>query len=177
MVVVWPELSRAAEPSSGHGPFAGIPFTCSPVVWSSRAWNLRSSGFLLLRRLWCPFPLSAHFCRCGRRLDVRGHHRSACGRAGVLGRRGFPLESAAARGCGEARRGSQSTSAWLTSISFPQGGSTTGRLRLWQTDFPLFHGAQLAVDATLVSPVRGDGSDHDGAALPASTTPERKHLP
>ena len=27
------------------GPFAGIPFTCSPVVWSSRAWNLRSSGF------------------------------------------------------------------------------------------------------------------------------------
>ena len=53
----------------------------------------------------------------------------------------------------------------------PQGGSTTGRLRLWQTDFPLFHGAQLAVDATLVSLVRGDGSarrqcaDHDGAAL------------
>ena len=36
---------------------------------------------------------------------------------------------------------------------------------------PLFHGAQLAVDATLVSPFRGDGSarrqcaDHDGAAL------------
>ena len=30
---------------------------------------------------------------------------------------------------------SQSTSAWLISISFRQGGSTTGRLRLWQTDF------------------------------------------
>ena len=36
---------------------------------------------------------------------------------------------------------------------------------------PLFHGAQLAVDATLVSPIRGNGSarrqcaDHDGAAL------------
>ena len=44
-----------------------------------------------------PPPSLAHFCRCGRPLDVRGHHRSACGRAGVLGRRGFPLESAAAR--------------------------------------------------------------------------------
>ena len=31
-----------------------------------------------------------------------GHHRSACAVAGVLGRRGFPLENAAARICREA---------------------------------------------------------------------------
>ena len=31
-------------------------------------------------------------CRCGRRLDSFGHHRAACAEAGVLGRRGFPLE-------------------------------------------------------------------------------------
>ena len=39
--------------------------------------------------------------RCGP-LDVLGHHRAACSRAGVLGSRGFSLESAAARVCREA---------------------------------------------------------------------------
>ena len=74
--VVWPELSPAdrALLRSQRGPFAGIPFTCS-----------HSGG----RHLWCSLPLSAHFCRCGRPLDVRGHHRSACGRAGVLGTTGI----------------------------------------------------------------------------------------
>ena len=42
------------------------------------------------------YPLTARVCRCGRL------HRSACGVAGVLGRRGFPLETAAARICREA---------------------------------------------------------------------------
>ena len=32
-----------------------------------------------------------------RPLDSYGHHRAACGRTGALGRRGFPLERAAAR--------------------------------------------------------------------------------
>ena len=34
-------------------------------------------------------------------VDSRGHHRAACARAGVLGRRGFAVESAAARICRE----------------------------------------------------------------------------
>ena len=49
-------------------------------------------------------PLSAHSCPCSRHLDVRGHHWAACGRAGVLGLRGFSLESAAARVCREGGR-------------------------------------------------------------------------
>ena len=69
------------------GPSAGIPFTCSPVVVESRL-EPQIFRVLLLRRFWCPFPLSAHSCPCGRPLDVRGHHRAACGRAGVLGLRG-----------------------------------------------------------------------------------------
>ena len=40
--------------------------------------------------------------RCGLPLDSRGHHRAACAVVGVLGRRGFALESAAARVCREA---------------------------------------------------------------------------
>ena len=46
---------------------------------------------LLLRRLWLHLPLSSRFCRCGRLLDVLGHHRAGCAEAGVLGRRGFAL--------------------------------------------------------------------------------------
>ena len=63
------------------GPFAGIPFTCSPMVVVSHL-EPQIIGVLLCRRDWCP-PLSAHFCRCGRPVDVCGHHRSVCGRAGV----------------------------------------------------------------------------------------------
>ena len=73
---VWPELSLAGRAllRSQCGPFAGIPFTCSPVVVESR---LEPQIFRVA---------FAHFCRCDRPLDVRGHHRSACGRAGELGR-------------------------------------------------------------------------------------------
>ena len=47
------------------------------------------------------YPLP-RFCRCGRLLDVLGHHRAACAQAGVLGRRGYALESVVARICREA---------------------------------------------------------------------------
>ena len=49
-----------------------------------------------------PHPPSSCFCRCGRPLDVLGHHRADCAQAGVLGRRWCALESAAARVCREA---------------------------------------------------------------------------
>ena len=55
---------------------------------------------VLLRQ---PLPLSERSCRCGRLLDVCGHHRAACARASLLGRRGFPLESITARICREAK--------------------------------------------------------------------------
>ena len=53
----------------------------------------------------------------------------------------------------------------------PPGRIDDRKIEVVADGLPLFHGAQLAVDATLVSPVRGDGSarrqcaDHDGAAL------------
>ena len=52
-------------------------------------------GVSELCRLWCPLPcrpLSACVAN-----HSRGHHRAACATSGVLGRRGFPLESCAAR--------------------------------------------------------------------------------
>ena len=53
---------------------------------------------LLLLRFRLPLSLTLRNCRCGFPL----HHRAVCARAGVLGRRGYALESVAARICREA---------------------------------------------------------------------------
>ena len=72
---------------------ASVPFTSFPVCRVTRV-DTQPFRVLLFRRLRLPLPLSVHSCSCGRRLDVLGDHRAACGRAGVLGRRGFAVESA-----------------------------------------------------------------------------------
>ena len=91
--VVLPTLSDPdiALLKSQGGPLASAPFVSFP---RSRATRLEPQVLkvLFLRRLRLPLPLTARVCRCGRLLDVFGHHRSACIVAGVLGRRGFPLE-------------------------------------------------------------------------------------
>ena len=74
---------------------------CCPVTRQS-SFDSQVFRVLLLRRLWLPLPSSSRACRCGRPLDPSGHHRAACAVAGVLGRRGFAVESAAARVCREA---------------------------------------------------------------------------
>ena len=53
---------------------------------------------VLLRRLRHALALSVRSCRCG----PCGHHRAACAQAGMLGRRGYALESIMARICREA---------------------------------------------------------------------------
>ena len=67
---------------------ASVPFTSFPVCRVTRV-GTQPFRVLLFRRLRLPLPLSVHSCSCGRRLDVLGDHRAACGTAGVLGRRGF----------------------------------------------------------------------------------------
>ena len=61
---IWPELSPTdrALLRSQCGPFAAIPFTCSPVVPESRL-EPQILRVLLFRRLWCPLPLTVHSCR------------------------------------------------------------------------------------------------------------------
>ena len=118
---------------------------------------------LLLRRLRLPLPFSRRFCRCGRLLDALGHHRAACARAGVLGRRGFALESAAARICREAG-GRVTTNIFVRDLDITAPNSPGQTAEVVADGLPLFGGAQLAVDTTLVSPLRGDGSPHRGAA-------------
>ena len=154
---------------SQGGPLSSVPFTCFPTSPLSR---IDSSAFrvLLLRRLWLPLPPSSRSCRCGRLLDVLGH-RAGCAEAGVLGRRGFVLESAAARVCREA--GARvTTNVMIRDLDLlPMNHVDARRLEVVADGLPLFHGAQVAVDTTLVSPLRRDGTPHvrcageDGAAL------------
>ena len=97
---VRPQLTdtEAALLRSQAGPMGSAALTAIP---SKKEFRLAPQPFriLLLRRLRLPLPLSARTCRCGRPLDVLGHHRAACGTAGVLGRRGWVLENVAARVC------------------------------------------------------------------------------
>ena len=147
------------------------------VVWPrpSLLFPLRSPlGSLLSSSASCFFvasglpSLSSRTCPCGRPLDVLGHHRAACRRAGVLGSRGFSLESAAARVCREAR---VSTNLFVRDLDLPIANHDARRLEVVADGLPLFRGAHLAIDTTLVSSVQADGRPRpqcarvDGAAL------------
>ena len=146
---------------SGSG--AGVAFSSTPCTPLTRL-EPQLFRVLLLRRLRLPLPFSRRFCRCGRLLDALGHHRAACARAGVLGRRGFALESAAARICREAG-GRVTTNIFVRDLDITAPNALDSRrLEVVADGLPLFGSAQLAVDTTMVSPLRGDGSPHRGAA-------------
>ena len=145
----------------------GEPFTCFPST-KETLFDPQSFRLLLLRRLRLPLPLTARRCRCGRLLDSYGHHRAACARVGVLGRRGFALESAAARVCREAG-GRVMTNMLVRELDLAPGVNTTDgrRLEVVVNGLSLFQGAQLAIETTLVSALRADGTPRPRAA----TTP------
>ena len=99
---VWPLLSLDAPLIRSQGfPLAGLPLSCCSALLLTRL-DPQVFRVLLLRRLSLPLPPTQRTCRCGRFLDSLGHHRAACATVAVLGRRGFALESAAARVCREA---------------------------------------------------------------------------
>ena len=91
------ESERAMVRSQG-GPGAGVPFTVCPTGIETRI-DPHLFRTVFLRRLRLPLSMSKRIGRCDRPLDSRGHHRAACARAGVLGRRGFAVESTAGRVC------------------------------------------------------------------------------
>ena len=130
---------------------------------------------VLLRRLRLPLPLSVRQCRCGRSLDVFGHHRAACARAGVLGRRGFAVESAGARKCREAS-GRVVFNAMLRDFDLGAPNRLDSRrVEILADGLLLFGGAQLAVDTTSVSALHCDGSAHSLAANVDGRRRERTH--
>ena len=88
-----------------------------------------------------------------RRLDSLGDHRSACAQVGVLAHRAGPLERAAARICREAGVRVATRVALLRELNLDVPPLTAGGLRS-SHGVPLWRGAQIAVDTTLVRPVQ-----------------------
>ena len=82
----------------------------------------------------------------------------------MLGRRGFALESAAARVCREAG-GRVATNILVRDLDLGTPDARDARrLEVVVDGLPLFGGAQLAVDTTLVSAIQGNGEPRNGAA-------------
>ena len=161
-------LLRDVDPASRAllrsqaGPMAGRTFSVLPTA-PERDLDSAEFRILMLRRLRLPLPITARHCRCGRPLDPLGDHRAACSHAGVLGRRGWPLERMAARVCGEA--GARvATDVFLRDLNVPLRRPGSRRLEVVANGLPLWRGAQVAVDTTLVSPVRRDGSPRGRAS-------------
>ena len=114
---------------------------------------------LLLRRVRLPLPLAPRHCRCRGLLDPLGDHRSACATSGVLASRALPLEHAAARVCSEV--GAQvARLVRLASMNFDSPISDERRIEVVANGLRLWHGSQLALDATSVSPLTRGGELH-----------------
>ena len=148
---------------SQHGPLASSVVTAVPTNRTTR-FESQLFRIFLCRRLRLPLPLSSRTCRCGRLLDSFGHHRAARSEAGVLGGRGYPLECAAAQVCREA--GARvTTNVFIRDLDLAEFRGLDGRRTEVIADgLTLFQGAQLAIDTTMVSPLRRDGTTRRGAA-------------
>ena len=164
------DAARMAMVRSQGGPGAGLAMSTCPT---SRLTKIPPQLFrvVLPRRLGLPLPLTARSCQCGRPLDSCGHHRAACARAGVLAGRGWALESCVARVCREAG-GRVTSNVMIRDLDLIQPGVVDARrLEVVVDGLPLFGGAQLAVDGTLVSAIRSNGTARrradriDGVAL------------
>ena len=142
---------------SQHEPLASAPFT---VLRTSRVMRTEAQSFrlLLCRRLCFPIPLSLRTCRCGRQLDSFGHHRAACQVAGVLGRRGFPSGMCGCTGLSRSRGTSHHEHARRDMDLGHFDALDARRLEVVADGFTLWRGAQLAIDTTLVSPLKTDGT-------------------
>ena len=110
-----------------------------------------------------------------------GNHLAASATVGVLGRRGFALESSAVHVCREAG-GCVMVNAFLkdSNIVAPHAADNR-RLEVVVNALPLFHGAQLAIDTTMVSPREGWGATPPRrlqcCCVVGSSTPETTSVP
>ena len=146
---------------SGPGAGAFLSTTPSNLLTRIDSFSFRT---LLCRGLRLAIPLSTRICWCGRTIDHFGHHSAACARSGVLARRGFAVESAVARTCREGG-GRVATNRMIRDLDLavPNPGDLRS-IEVIVDGLGIFGGAHLAVDATMVSPVRADGLSRTGAA-------------
>ena len=141
------------------GPSTGLlhlPFSLPSRRLESHGWTISLFVFSCAGVCIYHFPFPCAPAEC-----------AACAMAGVLGRRGFPLECAAAEVCREV--GARvSTNVHVRDLDLTDVNVVDGwRLEVVADGFSLWHGAQLAIDTTLVSLLHSNGSarrraaDHD----------------
>lgn len=118
---------------------------------------------ILQRRLRLPLGLAPSHCRCGGRLDTRGDHRAACPTSGHLRLRAGPVERALARVFREA--GARvTTNVPLQRMNLDPPATDSRQIEILAQGLPLWHGAQIAADVTLVSPIGRTGLVRHSAA-------------
>ena len=165
-----PRLDPASQAllASQQGPHASRSFTTIPYNTDTQ-YPTHLFRILMLRRLRLPIPLTARHCRCRRTLDTYGDHRAACAQSGILRNRSTPLERAAARMCREA--GARvTTNTLLTDLNLDHiHRQDDRRIEVIANGLPIWGGAQLAVDTTIVSPLTRDGQPRRRAGQYAGT--------
>ena len=163
---------------SQAGPHAGVWLAAIPThPATTLPPNLMHLA--LRRRMRLPLPLTRARCGgdgapgCGAVVDNLGDHVLACPRTGLLARRGFVLERAWIHVVREAigPEGRVVPQQWLANTTAPGVAADDRR---W-LDFVIYgaaaRGEALCCDATLVAPIRRDGSpvagapERDGVAL------------
>ena len=129
-------------------------------------------SWAILRELFFDPARSFGISSSHRFAHVKGH--AACAEAGVFGKRGYPLECAAAQVCREAEA-RVTTNVLVRNMDMAHFDALDSRrLEVVADGLTLWRGAQLAVDTTLVSPLSRNGAarrraaNHDGAALDAA---------
>ena len=162
---VRPRLSQSEQAlfRSQGGLLSSVPFTCFPTSPLTR-FDASLFRVLLLRRLWLPLPLpraSAGVSLMSLATTVQLARRQGCWVVEVMLLKAL-LPGFAAR----------VTNVMVRDLDLlPLHQVDARRLEVVADGLPLFHGAQVALDTTLVSPLRRDGTPHtrcaveDGVAL------------
>ena len=154
--------------ASQQGPHASRSFTTIPYNIDTE-YPTHLFRILILRRLRLPIPLTARHCRCRRTLDTFGDHRAACAQSGILRNRSTPLERATARMCREAGARA-TTNTLLTNLNLDHiHRQDDRRIEVIANGLPVWGGAQLAVDTTIVSPLTREGQPRRRAGQYAGT--------
>ena len=165
------DKTRLALLLSQSGGAAGAWLRALP---SEKAFSLSPLRFQVAvrRRLRWPLPLSTGVCcrSCQKELDCYGDRAAACPTAGRLATRARPVEKTWARFLREAgARVRENVHLSDTTLLEPEADDGR-RVEVVASGLPLAQGVPLAVDATLVSPVRADGTPSPRAHyLPGST--------
>ena len=127
---------------------------------------------LLRRRRRWPLPLCSATCECGSRVGPLGNRSSACMRSGRVKLRAAPLEQTLARICSEAGARVRDN-VYLRDLNVAVPAGDERRIEVIASGLPVFGGSQLAIDITLRSPLRSDGTHRPCADWQDGATAER----